>query len=175
MIPIDLTQYPEQRIWQSLHLDHVAKVALSILRLSQQNSLDISTLRHLLRNEWPDCTPHRQRRYIVAAISYLRLKNPITAQTISELGADMRFAHPINPDSSFAQELREEFAKGKACGVEEGREEGMEQGFERGLALGKLELVQSLLAKGCDWDFIQSVTQLNQADFEALQTKFAKS
>ncbi len=161
IVPVDLATLPENLIWKSENLDHVAKVALSILRLSQQENLDVANLRKLLRTEWPNCTAYRQRRYIIAAINYLRLKNPVTAQAISEIGVDMRFAHPINPNSSFAQELREEFAKGESVGIE--------QGLERGQALMKIEIVEGMLAKGLDWKLIQEITHLDQAAFDALK------
>ena len=92
----------------------------------------------------------------------LRLKHSITASTIAELGADMRFAHPINPNSSFAQELREEFARGE------------ERGIERGLALDKIDVIQGLLKKGFDWSLIFDVTHVDQAGFEELKSKFGQ-
>lgn len=161
---IDLASCPKEKIWDSKNLDHVAKVALSILRLSQQENLQVGTLRKLLRSEWPQCSLNRQRRYTIAAINYLHIKNPGTTKAIADLGVDMRFAHPINPNSSFAQELREEFAKGESIGEE--------RGIGKGIALQKIATVQGMLAKGRSWDLIQDVTQLDQAGFEALKKKF---
>lgn len=161
IIPIDLSACSEMRIWKSPVLDYVAKVALSILRLSQQDELGIANLRKHIRKDWPNCSPYRQRRYINAAISYLHMKNPGTTKAIVDLGATMRFAHPINPKSPFAQELREEFAKGKT------------EGLEQGIALNKIAIVQALLADGCDWKLIQNATQLDQAGFEDLKKKFS--
>ncbi len=84
----------------------------------------------------------------------------------------MRFAHPINPNSSFAQELREEFAKGESVGIEKGIEQGIEQGLERGQVLMKIEVVVGMLAKGLDWKLIQEITHLDRAAFEALKQKY---
>ena len=78
----------------------------------------------------------------------------------------MLHAHAINPDSPFAQELLEEHQKGV--------EQGIEQGIAEGLELKQIDVVHGMLAKGCDWDFIQDITQLNPTSFEALQAKHGK-
>lgn len=75
----------------------------------------------------------------------------------------MRFAHPINPRSSFAQELREERQRGM--------EEGMEKGMEQGLELDKLDVIRGMLDKGGDWSFMESIVHLDQAGYEALKRK----
>lgn len=64
VFPIDLSQHSETAIWASNNLDHVSKVALSILRLSQQKNLDIANLRTMLRQEWQGISRVRQSRYI---------------------------------------------------------------------------------------------------------------
>ena len=78
----------------------------------------------------------------------------------------MALAHAINPQSAFAQELREERQKGV--------EQGIEQGIIEGLELKQIEVIQGMLAKGCDWQFIQDITHLNPSSFEVLRAKHGK-
>ena len=152
---IDLSQCSEVRLWSSPHLDHVSQVALAILKLAQRRGLDIGEIRTVLRREWPGISENRRRRYIQAAISYLHYKSDTDHATLKSLGKDMNLAHPVNPLSPYMQELREEHQKG----------------IDQGLELEKLEVIQNLLAKSMDWAFIESVTHLDQAGYEALQAK----
>ena len=55
---------------------------------------------------------------------------------------------------------------------QKGIEEGIEKGFERGLYLEKMNIIESMLAKGCDWQFIQDITHLGSADFAELKQKY---
>jgi len=166
IIAIDLAICTEEQIWASQNLDHVTKVALSILKLAQQGQLDISKIRKLLQSEWPTSSPLRIKRYIQAAITYLHFKSKLPRESLSNLRFDMVHAHAINPDSPFAQELREEHQKGV--------EQGIDQGIIEGLELEKIEVIQGMLAKGCDWQFIQDITHLNPTSFEELQAKHGK-
>ena len=86
----------------------------------------------------------------------------------------MALVHPINPNSPFAQELREERQKGLEEGLEKGVERGIERGLERGLELDRLDVVGRLLSKGCDWTFIESITHQDQSGYEALKAKHGK-
>jgi len=61
----------------------------------------------------------------------------------------MALAHPIHPQSAFAQELREERAKGELQ--------------------NQLEVIDRMLAKGSTWDFITDVTGMEQREHEALR------
>ena len=61
----------------------------------------------------------------------------------------MALAHPIHPQSGFAQELREERAKGELQ--------------------NQLEVIDRMLAKGSTWDFITDVTGMEQREHEALR------
>ncbi len=54
--------------------------------------------------------------------------------------------------------------------IEFTRQESLEMGKE----LDKFEVIQNMLAKGSDWDFIQAVTHVDQAGFETLKRKYAK-
>jgi len=157
---IDLSCSTEDRIWNSVHLDHVAKVALTLLRLAQQASLDVLHLRKILRDKWPNVSIARQKRYIIAAITYLKFKSRLPAEIIKELRNDMALVHPINPLSVFAQELRE----AKAAGLSEGISQGIEQ--------AKLCDIEKMLAKGFDWSLIQDITSISSAEYETLLAKY---
>jgi len=50
---------------------------------------------------------------------------------------------------------------------------GMARSMERGMELDKMDVIQNLLAKDCDWAFIESITHVNQSGYEALKTKYA--
>lgn len=158
--PIDLATCSEERLWNSPHLDHVSKVALSILKLAQQQDLDIGRIRALLRREWPGISEKRRRRYILAAINYLHYKSDADSDTLQLLSSNMALVHSVNPKSAFAKELREEHAK------------GLQEGVERGLALDKIDVVAGMLANGLDWDLIQKIAHLDQAGYEALSAKY---
>jgi len=166
IIAIDLAICTEEQIWASQNLDHVTKVALSILKLAQQGQLDISKIRKLLQSEWPTSSPLRIKRYIQAAITYLHFKSKLPRESLSNLRFDMVHAHAINPDSPFAQELREEHQKGV--------EQGIDQGIIEGLELEKIEVVQGMLVNGLDWKLIEKITHLNQVNFDALKAKHGK-
>lgn len=159
---IDLSQCAQARIWDSPNLDHVSKVALTILKLAQQRGLDIGEIRAVLRREGPGLSEYRRRRYIQAAISYLHYKSETDRATLKSLGRDMALVHPINPKSPFAQELREE------------RQKGLEQGLQRGQELveqGRLDVIRGMLDKGFDWVTIESIVHLDQAGYELLKAK----
>ena len=51
---------------------------------------------------------------------------------------------------------------------------GEARGFERGLELDKIDVIQGMLAKGCEWSFIEDITHLNQSGYEALRVKHNK-
>ncbi len=70
----------------------------------------------------------------------------------------MALAHPIHPESAFARELREEHQKG----------------IDEGLEHKELDAIAGMLSKGCDWTFIESITHLDQAGYEALKAKHGK-
>jgi len=158
---IDLSQYERARIWNSQYLDHVAKVALIILRLVHEKSLDIAYLRKLLNDEWPQVSKARRNRYIKAAISYLKFKSP-ESTIVQQLRSDMPFVHSINPDSLFARELREEHEKGITQGITEGQE------------LQQIETIQAMLTNGLDWSLIKTITHLDQSAYETLKAKHQK-
>ena len=82
----------------------------------------------------------------------------------------MALVHPINPNSPFAQELREERQKG----IDEGLEKGVEQGIEKGLELDKLDVIAGMLENGLEWVIIQKITHLDQAGYKALKIKQGK-
>ncbi len=133
---------------------------LSVLHSSTQ---ELCTLRFAL-------SEYRRRRYIQAAISYLHYKSDTDRATLKSLGTDMALVHPINPNSPFAQELREERQKG----IDEGLEKGVEQGIEKGLELDKLDVIAGMLENGLEWVIIQKITHLDQAGYEALKIKHGK-
>ena len=166
IIAIDLATCTEERIWTSPNLDHVTKVALSILKLAQQGQLDISKIRKLLHAEWPTSSPLRIKRNIQAAITYLHFKSRLPKESLSTLRFNMALAHAINPQSAFAQELREERQKGV--------EQGIEQGIIEGLELKQIEVIQGMLAKNFNWQTIKDITHLDQAGFEVLRTKYGR-
>jgi len=85
----------------------------------------------------------------------------------------MPLVHPINPKSAFAQELREEHAKGLTEGMEKGLSQGLSQGIIEGLERNQIEVIQGMLAKGFDWQTIQDITHLDQSGFEALKVKYS--
>jgi len=66
--------------------------------------------------------------------------------------------------------------EGRALGLEQGLSQGLSQGIsqgiEQGLALDKIQVVESMLARGWDWGIIQDITQLDQSGFEALKLKW---
>ena len=157
---IDLASTSEARIWQSKHLDNSAKVALAILKLAQLKSLTLGKIRTVLLTEMPEETVEERAKLLDAAINYLQYKSERLKPQISKLRSDMALAHPINPKSAFAQELRE----AKAQGISQGLREGLER--------AKLEDVNRLLAKGCDWVFIHDVCQIDEAAYKQLQTKY---
>ena len=109
---------------------------------------------------------YRRRRYIQAAISYLHYKSDTDRATLKSLGTDMALVHPINPNSPFAQELREEHQRGM--------EQGLEKGIEQGLELDKLDVIGGMLENGLDWAVIQKITHLDRAGYEALKAKHGK-
>lgn len=80
----------------------------------------------------------------------------------------MALVHPINPKSVFAQELREEFAKGEVLGMEKGMEMGAQLEIQRNLR-DKINTIQGMLSKGCDWAFIQDIMHTDEAGFEELK------
>ena len=160
--PIDLSQCTESRIWDSSCLDHVSKVALTILKLAQRRGLDIGEIRTVLRREWPGLGEYRRRRYIQAAISYLHYKSDTDRATLQSLGTDMALVHPINPNSPFAQELGEE------------RQKGREEGIQQGLELEKIEVATGMLESGLPWATIQKIIHLDQTGYEVLKAKHRK-
>ena len=101
LYPIDLAVYRDDRIWESQNLDHVAKVALSNLKLAQQKNLDVIQIRKILRKEWPRLSEQRRGRYIVAAINFIKAKSKskMPPENYSSLRSDMIQVHGINPDS----------------------------------------------------------------------------
>ncbi|HSQ41127.1 MAG TPA: Rpn family recombination-promoting nuclease/putative transposase [Fibrobacteraceae bacterium] len=54
---------------------------------------------------------------------------------------------------------------------QKGFEEGISQGIAEGLEVKQIDVVTEMLAKGCDWTFIQDITHLNQTGYEALRKK----
>ncbi len=70
--------------------------------------------------------------------------------------------------------IRDGLAQGMAQGMAQGIAQGMAQGLAEGKELDKLDVIDSMLSKGCDWTFIESITHLNQAGYEALKTKHRK-
>jgi len=56
-------------------------------------------------------------------------------------------------------------------GLAKGLTKGLEQGIAEGLELDKIEVVQGMVANGLDWNLIEKITHLNQADFETLKAK----
>ena len=69
----------------------------------------------------------------------------------------MALAHPIHPQSAFAQELREERAKGESRGIAKGAQQN------------QLKVIERMLAKGSTWDFITEVTGMEQREYEAMR------
>jgi predicted transposase/invertase (TIGR01784 family) len=57
-------------------------------------------------------------------------------------------------------------------GIAQGIERGIEKGIERGLALDKIEVIEGMLANGCEWDFILKITHVDEAGFAELKRKF---
>jgi len=161
---IDLSQIALDRIQNSPHMDSNAKFAMSILKLSQQENLQITSIRSLIRDYWPHLSRKSQRRTLEATIIYLRTKSHFVLEDIQTLRSTMPLVHPINPKSSFAKELRDERAQGIA--------EGISQGITEGLERDKIEVIEGMLAKGCDWSFIQDITHLDQQGFENLKSKY---
>ena len=167
---IDLASTAMERLLGSIHLDEVAKLVLGIMKLIQLKQLDLASVRSLTRTLFPHAPTQEQRLYLDAAITYIHYKAPERAELTQDLRKDMALAHPIHPESAFARELREERQKG----IDKGLELGIEQGIERGLELDKLDVIVGMLAKGCDWSFIESITHLDQAGYEALKIKHGK-
>jgi len=78
----------------------------------------------------------------------------------------MALAHPIHPKSAFAQELREERAKGISQGITQGITQGLTQGAQQ----KQLEVIERMLSKGSTWDFITDVTGMNKQEFDTLRS-----
>ena len=68
---IDLASTDMERLENSLELDAVAKVILSIMKLVQQKLLDIGSVREVIRMHFPKEQTTVQREYMVAAITYI--------------------------------------------------------------------------------------------------------
>ena len=64
--------------------------------------------------------------------------------------------------------------EGLSLGIEQGVSKGLAQGLTQGIEQAKLHDIEQMLAKGCDWKFIQEITNINSAEFETLQTKYRK-
>jgi len=64
--------------------------------------------------------------------------------------------------------------EGLSLGIEQGVSKGLAQGLTQGIEQAKLHDIEQMLAKGCDWKFIQDITNIKSADFETLQTKYRK-
>ena len=79
----------------------------------------------------------------------------------------MALAHPIHPKSAFAQELREERAKGISQGITQGITQGLTQGTKQ----TKLDVIERMLANGFAWDIIHKVTGIEQREYETLRKK----
>jgi len=172
---IDLARCTEKRIWNSRHLDHVSKVGLSILKLAQRKNLDIAQIRKILEREWPNLSVYRRKRYILAAINYLHYVSGLDTKTLDQLSTEMPFAHPFNPNSPYAQNLRAHYERGVEQGVERGIEQGIERGLEQGFALSKIQMIQQMLASGLDWPTITQITHLDQGAYESLKQKYGES
>lgn len=112
----------------------MAKVVLSIMKLVQSQKVTLTQIRNVIRKYYPDSPSAVQRDHLDAAITYIRFRSNVA------------LAHPINPNSAFAQELREERAKGVAKGKNEGRSEAT------------LELARKMQAKGIDAKLIAELT-----------------
>jgi hypothetical protein len=154
-----------ERLENSLELDAVAKVILSIMKLVQQKSLDIGSVREVIRKHFPGEPTAIQREYMGAAITYISYKYPEDANIAEQLRSDMALAHPIHPQSEFARKLREEHAK------------GIETGIERGIVLKELhdiEIVQGMLGKKYDWAEIQEITHIDREGYATLLVKHSK-
>ncbi len=65
------------------------------------------------------------------------------------------------------------FKTGRQIDREADIKTGIEQGLEQG-DLRMIHVIENMLSKGSDWGFIESITYLNQADFEALKAKYCK-
>jgi len=68
--------------------------------------------------------------------------------------------------------LEYQWQKGINEGLSQGIEQGIEQGLERGLAIEKISVVEGMLAKGCDWNFIRDITGLDDKTYHALKMKY---
>jgi len=163
IFPIDFATSSVERIMESTNLDAVAKVILRIMKLAQLEKLDVASVRSVIREHFPEEPTHVQRRYLNAAISYINFKVPLERDSFDKLRFDMALAHPIHPDSLFAQDLRAELAKGMTMGITQGIIEGQE--------LKQIETIQAMLANGLDWSLIQAITHLDQNAYEALKAK----
>ena len=60
------------------------------------------------------------------------------------------------------------------AGLEQGIEQGVDIGLRRGFELRDIDVVEKMLAKGTDWDFITQITGLNQAGFQELKAKYCR-
>jgi len=154
---IDLSECTMVRIVQSEQLDAVAKVILQIMKLVQLGNLDVRTIREVIRTQFPHEPSEVQRQYLAAAINYIQYKAPLIATYVENLRSDMALAHPIHPQSAFAQELREERAKGESRGIAKGAQQN------------QLKVIERMLAKGSTWDFITEVTGMEQREYEAMR------
>jgi len=156
---IDLSECPMKRIVQSEQLDAVAKVILQIMKLVQLENLDVRSIREVIRTQFPHEPSDIQRQHLAAAINYIQYKAPLMATFVENLRSDMALAHPIHPKSAFAQELREERAK------------GITQGITQGTKQTKLDVIERMLANGFAWDIIHKVTGIEQREYETLRKK----
>lgn len=162
IISIDISRISLLRLEKSPHLDEVAKVVLSIMKLVQSQNVTLSRIRKVIRKFYPDSPSAVQRDHLDAAITYIRFKSNLAPEQVETMRSNMALAHPINPKSAFAQELREERAKGIAKGIAEGIAKGIIKGKAEGKSEGRteatMELARKMHAKGMDAKLIAELT-----------------
>jgi len=144
---IDLSKSTVDTIAASNHLDTEAKVILSIMQLVQSKNVSVASIRSLFRKYYASEPTDVQKQYLEAALNYIKFKVPLLKDDVETMRIAMALAHPIHPDSVFAQELRESHAEG--------------------IAEGKAKVVQNMLAEGLTWELIQKVTGIREEDWSA--------
>jgi len=152
---IDLCRHEDQEL-ANLKLSGITKIALYLLKNIPARTLNIGVLYGLVSS----AASSSKSTYFEETMIYL------------ERGylepADLdRIEKAAKPEVSMAYKTTFE----QRCDLADAK--GMERGMERGMELEKLDVIRNLLAKGCDWAFIESITHLNQTGYEALKAKYA--
>lgn len=168
---VDLNKIADDTIETIEGLDAHTRATLLAMKHIFENDPDILVFLGKLSVRIQAMPREQQKRFLERTILYLNYSGSVKSQDARILLENYpEDEDPMRFKTGYQKDMEESFQLGEAKGIEQ----GIEQGIERGLTLEKIEVIQNLLAKGLDWNFIQSVTHIDQAGFEALFQKHAK-